>query len=270
MKVITFLNEKGGVGKTTLASILAAGLALDNQRVLVIDADGQADATNAMGLDEQPHFYDFVMRPALPIFNKDMPEASLIRRVPPDTCPAALYVVSGNYETYGIASSSHTKDLAQALVKRLAAVRDVFDVVIVDTQPSPTPLHEAVLMMSDFVIVPTQVENFSTKNLATTVLHIDDARERMMTAGVDKARLLGIVPNMVRERTILHQEFLDGLIEDYGDLVMSPVPLRTNIATAQAIGTFTMHDAPKLETNKSLWAYIDEIVERLATKGVKL
>lgn len=263
MRVITVMNEKGGVGKTTLSSILGAGLALDDKRVLMIDADGQADLTAAMGLPAAPHFYDFAMRASVPIFNQAQGDLSLIQRVPPDTCPANLYLVSGNYETYGIATTANTLDMALALVKRLAAVANVFDYAIFDTQPSPTPLHESVLMMSDYVIVPTQAEGFSVKNLDTTLNHIADARKRMLADGRDKARLLGIVPNMIRAKTILHQEFLRGLTDSYGELVYQPIPLRTSIAAAQAIQTFTLHDAPHLETNDNLWGFVDETRQRI-------
>ena len=62
MKTITLLNEKGGVGKTTLATHLAAGLALKGSRVIMIDTDPQANATSAFALPKQPEFHDLMVR----------------------------------------------------------------------------------------------------------------------------------------------------------------------------------------------------------------
>ena len=62
MKTITLLNEKGGVGKTTMAMTLACGLARDGFRVLLVDSDPQATATLGLGLVHEPGFYDLVQR----------------------------------------------------------------------------------------------------------------------------------------------------------------------------------------------------------------
>ena len=64
MKIVTLLNEKGGVGKTTLATHLAAGLAIRGKRVILVDADPQGHATIAFGLSKEPGFYDLIVRNA--------------------------------------------------------------------------------------------------------------------------------------------------------------------------------------------------------------
>ena len=66
MKKVTLANEKGGVGKTTLAVNIAAGLALRGKRVLLIDADAQANSTDNLGLEPYPGFYDWLVRGAPP------------------------------------------------------------------------------------------------------------------------------------------------------------------------------------------------------------
>ena len=74
MKIITLLNEKGGVGKTTLATHIAAGLAFRGFRVVLVDADPQGHATVALGLPKEPGLYDLLVR--------DAPFKSVLRFIP--------------------------------------------------------------------------------------------------------------------------------------------------------------------------------------------
>lgn len=75
MKIITLLNEKGGVGKTTIATHIAAGLAVRGMRVLLVDADPQGHATVSLGLQKEPGLYDLLVR--------DATFKSVLRFIPP-------------------------------------------------------------------------------------------------------------------------------------------------------------------------------------------
>src|SRR5690606_712602 len=102
MKVITLSNEKGGVGKTTMATHVAAGLAVRGKRVLLIDADAQANATTGFGLDEEPGFYDLLVRHAK--WNEVLRVLTPEAYEPPDVkSKGLLAVLPGNGETQLIA-----------------------------------------------------------------------------------------------------------------------------------------------------------------------
>ena len=103
MITLAILNEKGGVGKTTLAVTVAAGLAARGRRVLLIDADAQGHATRALGLAKYPGLYELLVREA------DYQDA--LRAVPSAKYggiagdASSLYVIGSNIETINIAAS---------------------------------------------------------------------------------------------------------------------------------------------------------------------
>lgn len=259
MKIITVYNEKGGVGKTTLAAILGAGLAMRDYKVLLVDADGQGDLTKNMKIPMQSGFYNFIKRN-----DKESPDyiptKNLLLRPPQDKHPKNLYVIAGNTETWGIPTSTRLQGIVGSIALRFAEIGEVFDYCIIDTQPSASTLHDAIALVTDYFVVPTDAEPLSAYGgLKSALEHINGVRQQSLQNGRDKAKLMGIVPNKYDARTKLHQHVLDTLIETYGEKVWQPLPKRINISEAQLLQTSLMFDAPDLETNEFLWAFIDRV-----------
>lgn len=266
MQVITVFNEKGGVGKTTLTGIIGAGLAMRGSKVLLIDADGQGDLTTNMNLRKTSSFYDFIKRGDATEENF-VEVKELIQRVPQDNCPDNLYIVAGNNETWGIPNSTSLHGIVGSLAQRVRKLEKIFDYMVIDTQPSATTLHDALGLITDWFICPTDTEPLSAYGgLKNTLVHIESIRAQSMAHGRDKARLLGIIPNKYRMNTALHQVVYEKLVALYGDAVFEPLPLRTTIPEAQLAKTTLMHDAPELETNDFLWRIVDRVQQ--ATLGV--
>ena len=98
MKVITLLQEKGGVGKTTLAVHVAAGLAVRGARVLLVDADAQGTATSSLGLAPEPGLYNLMVRNMAfqDVVKLVQPE---IYEPPNDHSRGNLFMLPGNLET---------------------------------------------------------------------------------------------------------------------------------------------------------------------------
>ena len=262
MQVVTIFNEKGGVGKTTLTGIIGAGLAMRGHRVLLIDADGQGDLSTNMGVKKQAGFFKFVKwgDNAAPDF---VDVRDLVQRVPADNCEGQLYIIPGNNDSWGIPGSINMKTMVSNLAKRLTLLERIFDYVLIDTQPSATMLHDALGLVTDWFICPTDAEPLSAYGgLKSTLNHIYDIREQSLARGRDKAKVLAIIPNKFRIGTALHQHIYEKLVETYGEVVFEPVPLRTSIPEAQFAKTTLMQDAPQLETNAHLWAIIDNVLKR--------
>ena len=259
MQVITIFNEKGGVGKTTLTGLIGAGLALSGYKVLLIDADGQGDLTKNMNTPKQGGFFRFVKwgDPAHPDFVKT---TSIIKRVPPDNCPENLYLIPGNNDTWGVPGSTTLPQIVQSISSRLRDLEKVFDFVLIDTQPSATTMHDAIGLVTDYFICPTDPEPLSAYGgLVSTLQHIDYIREQSLARGRDKAKLLGILPNKFRRSTSLHQHVYEKLVELYGEKVWQPLPLRTAIPESQYFQTSLLHDAPELDTNNFIWSIVDRV-----------
>ena len=188
MNIITLNAEKGGVGKTTLAVHVAAGLAIRGQTVLLVDADPQGHATMSMGLKKSPGLYNLMVRP------EDYSILDVIRPIAPvvyssDGARGRLFVLPGNNETRSITDQV---DDSAALRDQLMTLEGV-DTVIIDTPPTPGNIMALVYRATEYVIVPTQAEALSIEGMMNTI-------NRAQKEG---AQLLGIVPNLLR-KTALH------------------------------------------------------------------
>ena len=226
MQTLTLLNEKGGVGKTTLAIHIAAGLAAKGARVLFIDADAQGTGTIRWGLPKAPGLYNKLVR--------DYEWGEVIAEVAPDrwaiegrTTDGALYVLPSNKETRNIANSI---DDATKLAADLEDLRDadVVDYVIIDTSPTPSLLHATIYLATDSVIYPSELAYSSFDGLAESIkskMGADAGREKRW--GLPKIHVAGIVPTKYRRTTLEQRENLETLRKQFGGKVWTPLSLST-------------------------------------------
>lgn len=231
MKVITLINEKGGVGKTTLAVHLAAGMAAIGKRVVLIDTDPQGHATIGLGFDKRPGVYDLLVRGAgwQEVLMAVSPEI-----ISKDAVSGMLAVVGSNIESRYIAEVVQDSML---LSRRLNELRQAVDVVVIDTNPTVSSLHGHILLASDYVLLPTVPEFYALQGIMDTMDHIEaigkGKREAGMMQGLD---VLGIVPVMYKGHTNIHKVCLDNLKDVYGGLVWEPIADRTNWPAAALVG----------------------------------
>lgn len=231
MKVVTLLNEKGGVGKTTLGTTLAAGLAIKGATTLLIDADPQGHASLMIGLQKENKFYQLVV--------EGKPFFECAYGIPPEnytvdgSSQGTLLVIPGNIATAGIYSTvSHTEAGDFTILDRLEEIVDDIDYVIFDTSPTPSDLHKMIYMATDLILYPTLCEFLSIDGIEESLKRLKSANRIRRGEGLPNIAVGGFVPNKYRRNTLEHEENLALLKETFGELVMSPI--RDGIVWAEA------------------------------------
>jgi chromosome partitioning protein len=222
MQTITLLNEKGGTGKTTTATNLAAGLARRGHTVVLMDADAQANATEAFGLTPAPAIYDVIIRGAA--WRDTLTPVPMERWTDKNT-PGNLLVVRSNIETRSIPTSTNE---AAVVYRRLHELRRTgrVDYVIIDTPPTPSLFHSSILLASDAVLFPTTPEDWSITGTHHALRHARDASVQRQHNNLAPIRELGVIPTMVRKRTGVHGAIMDDIDEEFrGVPVWEPMPM---------------------------------------------
>ncbi len=234
MKLISVMNEKGGVGKTTISTTLGAGLARRGFRVLLLDADPQGNATMAMGIEPYSGFYDYMARDAgLETVAKQVHPNKF--SLPDEDRPSGkLWIVGSNIETRHL--SSDVEDMEDFLVKMTALDEsNAIDIVIVDTAPTPSPLHTRIYLATDGVLYPTRLEAWSITGLGRSWKYRNTANKTRKGWGMPDMDVLGIIPIATELGTVEHAQNLDFLRDLYGvETVKRPIAKRIRWAECSA------------------------------------
>lgn len=262
MKVLVFLNEKGGVGKSTLSTILAAMLAAMGYRVVFVDADPQGNSTEFFGLVKSPNFYRFLTLPAA-----DLAKETITRKVSRDrftidpTCAGELHVIGGDISTKSLATMIENKSLPAGIVRQRAALLNRFaDFVIFDTAPTPSDLLKAVVAAGDWLFMPTECEPFSgLQGLPDTKRHAENVALLAEKQGIEASRLAGILPNNYNKKSAVDNSILETLRQTYGELVWEEVPYTETIKQSHLQRKALHVLYPKTKVTKLLWSFAQRI-----------
>ena len=172
-KVIAIANQKGGVGKTTTAINLAASLAVLEKKILIIDADPQANTTSGLNFspdnDEKRTIYEVM------IGTIDIQDALIQTEIPDlQMIPSHINLVGAEIEMIDV------EDRETILKRRLAPIRDNYDYIIIDCSPSLGLITINALSASDSVMIPVQPEFFALEGLGKLLQTI-----RLVQSGVN-------------------------------------------------------------------------------------
>lgn len=263
MRIVTLLNEKGGVGKTTIAFHVAAGLAVAGFRVVAVDADAQGSLTETMGFEQAPALYDLIVRncPFREVLRFVRPEGYAYPKRP---VKGQLFLLPSNVETQSIATNSTD---ALAFVRRFSELKDSVDFVIVDTSPTPSLLHGAIYLATDAILYPTKCEYLSFRGLQNSFMHRQENERYRRQFNFAPISNLGILPNLYRHRTLEHRDNLAELKETYGDLVWDPIPQATIWTESSRVHRTIWNYAPGAPPAKHGWTLLKTFLE--AIKYVK-
>ncbi len=259
MKIITLLNEKGGVGKTTLAVHIAAGLAIRGWRTLLIDSDPQGHATVALGAKKHPGLYELLVREAAfkDVLRLVAPEQY---QAPTKSAKGHLYLVPSNIETRVIPMMISD---AMRVNKRIRQLQDSIDVVVFDTSPTPSLLHASIYLATDGIIYPTKCEYLSFDGLVESFQHREAAQSMREQYQMGNINIMGIVPTMYRRSTLEHSENLKTLHQQFNTLVWQPIPQRTIWAEASSRHKTVFALAPESKAATDAWYLVDRVEETI-------
>lgn len=259
MKVITLLNEKGGVGKTTLATHLAMGMAARGAKVLLVDGDPQGHATIRCGVKKAPGLYDLLVRDSQwrEVVVNVAPEKF---GIPGEVLPTGrLWVLPSNVETRNIANSISESSL---LAERLDDWQSSIDVCVIDSSPTPSLLHGVFYTATDFVVYPTQLAWTSFDGLVESIQHRMQADHTRKTRWqLPSIKVLGIVPTMYRSVTTEQRDNLAELQKQFGAMVWEPIPQATIWQEAESRARSVYSLDPNCDASGHVWEMCDRVQE---------
>ena len=254
-RVFATTNQKGGVGKTTTAINLAASLAANDLRILVVDSDPQGNATSGLGVTKDPErasTYDLLLAEVPPgdvIVPTSFDGVSII--------PADKNLAGANLELVDLPKREFR------LRERLTTVRNQFDFVIIDCPPALDLLTLNALMAADAVVVPIQCEFFALEGISELMDTIDQIRESFN----HPLEIAGILLTMYDDRTNLTRQVAADLREFFQDEVFKTIiPRSVKLAEAPSFGKAILAYDPRSKGAESYIQLAKEILDREQTR----
>lgn len=255
--VISVVNQKGGVGKTTTAVNISASLGAKGKKVLLVDLDPQGNATSGFGISKKNldvTSYDVVMsdvRPAEAVIKTECKNVSII--------PSTPELAEAEIRLLQVEQRNHQ------LKKALVQLKDDYDIIIIDCLPSLGVLAVNALIASDKFIVPMQCEHYSLEGLAqllSTVKKVKKTANKNLT-------LMGIVFTMLDKRLLQSNEIMRDIKRNFppSSIFNTVIPRNVRISEAPSHGLPVIYYDKSSKGAESYNKLSAELIKKLNEQG---
>ena len=249
--ILTILNSKGGVAKTTTAVNLAAALALAGYRTLLLDLDQQRSASLSLGIPRNEH-----PPSSASILLEGLPASRAIRSTSTpglDLIPAAFSLAHADI------ALADVRGRESRLRSALEPLRTEYDFILIDCPPSLSLLPINALLASDYYVVPLTPDYFAVEGLTSLFEAIT-----MIQTGIGKvAELLGVALTIVDYRPQTTRGIVDMIRDAYGNTIfITEIPINAPLSRAPGFGFTIFQHEPASPGAKAYRNLAAEIVDR--------
>ena len=261
MQVISVINQKGGVGKTTTAINLAAGLSQSNKKILVLDLDPQGNATTGLGLSNMENSSHTIYS----VLNGTKTISEVIKK----TQFKNLDIITSNVDLSGLeVETAEDSNRAFILKAKLAAYlndsRVLYDYILIDCPPSLSLLTVMALVSSNSLLVPLQAEFFALEGLTQLMKTI----ERIKVSLNPNLEIRGILLTMFDKRNKLSSQVESEAREYFKEKVYTTViPRNVRLSEAPSHGIPVLIYDKSCPGSKSYYSFTNEFINQDTTIG---